>query len=234
MTEQTAAGPEAPPPLESNERLDQPTFHERYEAMGPGVRAELIAGRVCMPSPTTADHAISHDETGYWLTTYRLATAGTQTANAPTCKMGVTFEPQPDHTLFVREDHGGACRRRGRYFTGPPDLVAEVALSTESIDLHEKREEYERHGVSEYVVVALRQQRVYWFTRVEDALVELTPGEDGVLRSAAFPGLWLDPAAIVAEDLPRVLEVLRGGLATPEHAAFVAELARRRAALTPP
>jgi hypothetical protein len=43
-----------------------------------------------------------------------------------------------------------------------------------------------------------------------------------------FPGLWLDPAAILAGDTARSLEVLEQGLAGPQHAAFVEELASRR------
>ncbi len=32
------------PPLRDGERLDRATFHERYEAMPPETRAELIGG----------------------------------------------------------------------------------------------------------------------------------------------------------------------------------------------
>jgi hypothetical protein len=52
-----------------------------------------------------------------------------------------------------------------------------------------------------------------------------------VLRSEVFPGLWLDTAAVVADDLAHVFAVLQQGIATLEHAAFVAKLS---AALTPP
>ena len=34
--------PKILPPLKAGQHLDQPTFHERYEAMPPGTRAELI------------------------------------------------------------------------------------------------------------------------------------------------------------------------------------------------
>jgi hypothetical protein len=44
------------------------------------------------------------------------------------------------------------------------------------------------------------------------------------LRSVVFPGLWLDPAALTAGDLARVLTTLQAGTATPEHAAFVRSL----------
>src|SRR5262249_55067834 len=47
---------------------------------------------------------------------------------------------------------------------------------------------------------------------------------DGTLRSPTFPGLWLDAQALMQLRMPRVLEVLRQGLASPEHAAFVAKL----------
>ena len=36
--------------------------------------------------------------------------------------------------------------------------------------------------------------------------------------------LWLDAAALIRGDLPRVHEVLHQGLASPDHAAFVARL----------
>ena len=48
----TASRPAATfPPLIAEQRLDRATFHERYCAMPPGVRAELINGVVHMPSP---------------------------------------------------------------------------------------------------------------------------------------------------------------------------------------
>lgn len=44
------------PPLENGDRLDQKTFHARYEAMPDGVRAELIGGIVYMSSPLKRHH----------------------------------------------------------------------------------------------------------------------------------------------------------------------------------
>jgi hypothetical protein len=55
---------------------------------------------------------------------------------------------------------------------------------------------------------------------------EMQPGADGILRSEVFPGLWLDSVAFLANDKKRVREVLSQGLASPEHAAFVAKLAK--------
>ena len=58
----------------------------------------------------------------------------------------------------------------------------------------------------------------------------MPPAADGILRSAVFPGLWLDPAALVRGDKARVKAVLQGGLDSPEHAAFVARLERAHTA----
>ena len=46
----------------------------------------------------------------------------------------------------------------------------------------------------------------------------------GLYRSEVFPGLWLDPTALIRGDLATVLQRLQEGLASPEHAAFVARL----------
>jgi hypothetical protein len=56
----------------------------------------------------------------------------------------------------------------------------------------------------------------------------LVTGPDGLLRSETFPGLWLDADALLRLDLRRLLAVLRQGLVSPEHAAFVARLESAR------
>ena len=53
----------------------------------------------------------------------------------------------------------------------------------------------------------------------------LTPDESGVIASRVFPGLRLLLPALLAGDVAQVLAELQSGLATAEHAAFVARLA---------
>jgi hypothetical protein len=50
---------------------------------------------------------------------------------------------------------------------------------------------------------------------------------DGIFRSRVFPGLWLDADAVLANQRKRVLAILEQGLATPEHASFVAKLEKQ-------
>ena len=52
-------------------------------------------------------------------------------------------------------------------------------------------------------------------------LVQRPIGGDGLYRSTVFPGLWLDPQALLTGDRRRLRAVLDLGCATPEHAAFV-------------
>jgi hypothetical protein len=64
------------PPLVAGQRLDQPTFHERDEAMPPETRAELVAGVVYMPSPIRADHRGMSRPVAGWLVHYQRKTPG--------------------------------------------------------------------------------------------------------------------------------------------------------------
>ena len=93
---------ETPPailPLVEGHRLDQPTFHSRYEAMPPGVRAELIGGVVSMPSPAGYEHGRSMTPLAYWLLHYREFTPGVDVLDNATVILDWRNEPQPDMTL---------------------------------------------------------------------------------------------------------------------------------------
>ena len=59
---------------------------------------------------------------------------------------------------------------------------------------------------------------------LQDGTIFWRVNADGVLRSRVFPGLHLQPTLFWQGDLAGVLDVLRSGLATPEHAAFVERL----------
>jgi hypothetical protein len=48
----------------------------------------------------------------------------------------------------------------------------------------------------------------------------------GLRRPDEFPGLWLDPAALVRGVKAMVNAILQQGLNSPEHADFVARLER--------
>ena len=215
-------------PLVEGQRLDRATFHERYEAMPPGIKAELIGGVVYMPSPLGRKHGRGTMNVGTWLNLYRRHTPGLEALDNATAMLDDLSEPQPDLQLRIRPEFGGQSRDEGDYVAGVPELIVEVARSSRYIDLGPKRADYERTGVREYVVVALGPEEVIWHVLRDGALVIVPPGGDGLYRSEVFPGLWLDPDALLSDDLAALIAALDRGLATPEHAAFVARLTAAR------
>ena len=79
-------------------------------------------------------------------------------ADNATVILGDESEPQPDLHLRLLPECGGRSRvNADDYFVGPPELVIEVAHSSEAIDLDAKRRDYERAGVLEYLVLCVRE-----------------------------------------------------------------------------
>jgi Uma2 family endonuclease len=216
------------PPLVAGQHLDQPTFHERYEAMPPETRAELVGGTVYMPSPLRDDHGRIDETVSCWLGYYRRCTKGLVSRKNVTTILGESGETQPDSQLRIPEELEGQAQLVEGYITGAPELVIEIARSSRGYDLGAKKDDYERAGVLEYLVVELDPDRIHWFIRLGEHFEDLPPDPDGVFRSRVFPGLWLDPQALYDDDLERLAQVVDQGLATPEHAAFAARLAEAR------
>jgi Uma2 family endonuclease len=114
------------------------------------------------------------------------------------------------------------------YVEESPELVAEISSSTVKVDLGAKFRVYQRTQVREYVVWRVVEKAVDWFILRQGKYDRLQPGPDGILKSEVFPGLWLDTEALVRGDLASVLAVVQQGVATPEHAQFVAELQKAK------
>jgi hypothetical protein len=221
--------PKTLPPLVAGQHLDQPTFHERYEAMPPETRAELVDGVVYMPSPMRHDHGQESRVVAGWLDNYQRLTPGVDGGDGSTLKLDLRGEPQADHHLRIPAEVDGQSHIDAEgYVVGAPEFVAEISRSTRSFDLNAKKADYRRAGVLEYLVIELDPNRIHWFVRRGDRFEELRPGPDGIYRSEVFPGLWLDPRALFAQDRGRLYRMLRQGIRSPEHAEFAARMAPDR------
>uniref|UniRef100_UPI0011777ED1 Uma2 family endonuclease n=1 Tax=Candidatus Entotheonella palauensis TaxID=93172 RepID=UPI0011777ED1 len=201
-------------------------FERRYEAMPHLKKAELIEGIVYMPSPVRLNqHGEPHSYLMAWLVVYKASTPGLRVGDNTTARLDLDNDPQPDGSLLIDPERGGQAQiSEDGYIEGAPELVLEVASSSASYDLHAKRNVYRRNGVKEYVVWRVLDEAIDWFVLRDGQYERLTPGDDGILRSNVFPGLWLAPAALIRDDLATVLATLRQGVASPEHAAFAAAL----------
>ena len=92
--------------------------------------------------------------------------------------------------------------------------MVEVAASSASIDLRDKRRAYCRNGVREYLVWLVAEARLEWFCIEDDEYRLQLPDEDGMLQSRVFPGLRLPVASLLACDTAKVLEALTTGKST--------------------
>jgi Uma2 family endonuclease len=212
------------PPLVNGDRLTQAEFHRRYEAYPEDVRFELIGGIVYMASPVGWLHGSYHPKLSFGLELYASETPGVQLGDNATIILGEESEPQPDLTLRILREYGGRSRlNRDGYVKGTPEFLAEIAHSTVAIDLHQKRTDYQRARVGEYLVLCIAEQVLRWFDF--RARREITPDAQGIYRSRIFPGLWIDGPALLERDTSRLGEVVRQGLASREHAQFVKRLA---------
>lgn len=212
-------------PLEMGDHLTRAEFERRYTAMPELKKAELIEGVVYVPSPVKPPHGEPHLLLATWIGIYLGQTPGLRAADNTTVRIDDLNEPQPDLLLAMPQRIGGGLRvDEEGYYAGSPDFIAEIAASSVSYDLHAKLRVYQREGVREYLVWRTLDGEIDWFRLRERKYVPLEANEAGIVKSEVFPGLWLDRAALVSRDLPRVFAVLQEGLASPEHAGFVKSL----------
>jgi Putative restriction endonuclease len=222
----------AVPPLLDGDRLSRDEFMRRYEAMPNLAKAELIEGVVHVPSPVRHEnHGDRHCSLVGLIFLYRARTPGVSSGNNSTVQLDLSNSRQPDGVMFIHPAYGGQVKfdEKGS-ISGAPELVAEVAASSASFDLHQKLEAYERNGVREYILWRVLEHEFDWFILRNQQFQKLEPAEDGILRSTIFPGLWLDPSALQSEDFDKVLAVHQRGLDSPDHAEFVARLRQAGAA----
>ena len=199
----------APIPLESGDRLTRAEFHRRY-CLRPDIKkAELIMGVVYVASPTSGLHGKPHGLVVTWLGYYIAKTPGVEMMDTTTVFVTDDGEVQPDAFLFrVPPPPGGARLTDDNYVEGTPQFIVEVAASSASYDLHDKKEVYRRAGVQEYAVWRVLDRQIDWFRLRDGEYVRVEPDAHGVIESEAFPGLRLHVPKMLAGDLAGVLAEL--------------------------
>ena len=227
---EAAEQPEEVPPLHNGDRLTRKEFERRYDAMPPGVEAELIEGVVYMvASVRIQSHSEPHFLITTWLGHYAVATPGVRGGDNATARFDPDNEPQPDAALFIDPACGGQARiSDDDYLEGAPELAVEVAASSAAYDLHDKKRAYRRNGVQEYLVWRTRDEALDWFVLEDERYVRLTPGDDGLIESRVFPGLCLEAEALLGGDGAAVLDAVRAGTDTEAHADFTRTLDEQR------
>jgi len=197
--------------LESGDHLTREEFHRRYSARPDIKRAELVEGVVYVSLRVPfGRHGQPHALIVAWLGTYAARVPGLRLGDNATVFLDGKNEYQPDAFLWRDEPSGPHLTPDG-YIDGAPRLVVEVAASSVSYDLHEKKEVYRRNGVGEYLVWRTLDGALDWFELRDGAYAARDPGEDGMIESRQFPGLRLHVPGLLAGDAAGVLAALGPG-----------------------
>jgi Uma2 family endonuclease len=214
--------------LQNGDHLTGEEFLKRYEATAGIHKAELIDGMVYVAPPVShSEHSNQQLYVASILGLYLASTPGTDGGDNGTVRLDAESIPQPDLTLFVLPSHGGRTAvGPDKFLTGAPELIVEIAGSSASVDLHRKRDLYARSGTLEYIVWRTREREIDYLI-LRDASYAPLFAVDGIFKSEAFPGLWIDSAALLAADLAKALATVQAGIASAEHASFVSLLQRR-------
>jgi len=196
---------QAHPRLENGDVMTRQEFHRLYSECEELERVELIEGVVYMPSPIRFEgHAREQMIALAWLDAYAARHPDVQCSPPGSVLLDDQNEPEPDAMLFRmspdRIDDG--------YISGAPELVVEIAASSKSRDLHQKKRAYERNGVLEYIVWRTDDGAIDWFELRDGGYVARTPDGAGVIESREFPGLRLAVRSMLAHDRAAVLAAL--------------------------
>lgn len=212
--------------------MDQAEFHKRYEQQSEDFKAELLDGIVFVCEPLSEQHGGIHTRISSIFDAYSASTPGVKAYIDATVVLSKKDEVQPDLSLRILPAFGGQTTdtwyrrgkkaKRGPYINGAPELVAEIALSSRSMDLHIKRQRYELAGVLEYIVVSLEQGKVIWFDL--QGKCEIIAKSNGIFQSKIFPGFWIHEQGLLDMDYSLVMNTIQQGINSPEHQEFLLKL----------
>jgi Uma2 family endonuclease len=188
--------------LENGDVMSREEFHRLYSECEELERVELIEGVVYMPSPIRFEgHAEEQALVMEWLAAYAARHSDVRWSPPGSVLLDDQNEPEPDAMLFRMRPN----RLDDGYVLGAPELVVEIAASSKSRDLHQKKRAYERNGVLDYIVWRTEDGAIDWFDLRDGKYAERTPDADGVIESREFPGLRLPVKEMLAKDRAAVL-----------------------------
>ncbi len=191
-------------------RPERMTYEEFLDWCDEDTRAEWVDGEVEMVSPASDRHQdLARFLTAVFSVYVEAHDLGIVRPAPFQMKTGADLPGREPDLLFVARKHRD--RLRETHLDGPGDLVVEI-VSPESIarDRGTKFYEYEVGGVREYWLIdPLRQQAEFYRLGKDGRYRVVLSGAEGVYRSEAMPGLWLQVEWLWQEPLPKVLDVLR-------------------------
>lgn len=195
------------PQLITGQRMTREAFLACWDRIPDLKHAELIEGIVYVPSPVSLEHSRLDRHIITWLTNYAYLAGNCESGTNATWLM-LESSPQPDAFL---------CRSPapsdGKFYSGAPGLAVEICVTSTEVDFGPKLALYQRAGVQEYITIETLLPKIIWRQLVNGSYQPMEPDASGIYRSREFPGLWLDSAALWADDGLRLTATLQSGIA---------------------
>ena len=171
-------------------------------------------------------HADPHFVLNGWLAIYAFGLRGIRGKISPTLRIDEDNEVLPDILLTLSPEFGGGTwTGEDDILNGTPELIVEVAGTSDDVESGARRELYHRLGVKEYLRWLVAEDRIEWETLADGEYRELPADEAGVILSEVFPGLWLNGPGLLAGDTGAVMATLGLGLRSPGHRKFAGRFA---------
>lgn len=156
----------------------------------------------------------------YWLCQYRRSTPCVESLGRVSIFLDPTTEIETTAAMWLTP--GADDRPRWQRCEGVPELLVEVTATVHNKVFRRRLRVYEQSEIHELLVVTGDPRDTALYARENGRFARVSPADDGSYRSRVFPGLWLDPSALFSDEWNEMAACLDRGMATEEHAAFVA------------
>jgi len=198
-------------PISSAQTTLPPTpisFEDFLEWVDEDTRAEWVDGQIIMTSPAGDNHQMVRDFLILVMKPFVETHGLGWIRGGFLMKTEVRPSGREPDIVFVAEERRNVVTPT--YLDGPADLVVEI-ISPDSIerDRGEKFVEYEAAGIPEYWLLDPLRQEALFYWRGEDNLYHAAPIDpEGIYRSQALPGFWLDVDWLWQRPLPAIEPIL--------------------------
>ena len=184
------------------------TYEQFLRTVPDDIHAEWVEGEMVPMTPVSRDH---NELSAFFLALLRhyveAQDLGKIFCEPFQMKTGPNLPGRSPDLLFVAKKRLSQLKRN--HLQGPADLVIEI-ISPESRarDRGDKFYEYEQGGVREYWLIDPVRKQVEFYALDKNGIYRLmNVGEDGIFRSQALKGLWLQVSWLW--QLPPLMTVLK-------------------------
>lgn len=178
------------------------TSEQFLDWLEPGVRADLIDGKISMHSPVNLRHADLLNFLDHLLRTYvEDHDLGKLYRENVAVRLSARDTFMPDLCYFPTEQ---IARMAPAHVPFAPTFAVEaISPSSDKRDRTDKFSHYELHGVQEYWILDPEKLDHRFYRRSGEMLVEFADGADRI-DSFSLPGFWVKRAWLDPERLPPV------------------------------